>query len=202
MKHRPLALICAGVTVALALVFGMGSACDSSSQDQDRKAAARKAENRHVYQPTHNVDFNNYDLRLRMADDPTTILWCTFAWPQAGLGLVTVPIAGKLTDSGITPFPPDSNRTSDFTPDPDPNGMYGTSAEFRYGFDPTRTQYHEFTLMPSYCTNVPTKYQQAKTTIIVEAAPTLVSLTRAAEQALRSGDADKALSILQGAESK
>lgn len=185
------------------VMVGTASSCGGGTSASDASQKASDQLQSQVYQSKHNVEFRNYNLRQKMADDPSTILWCTFAWPgQIGQQLVTVPIAGKLTSSNKRPYA--ATYTADNgapgTEVPGPDHMFGSSAEYRYGFDPTLTQYSDFTDLPSYCTNVPTVWQQNQTTIISQTSTTLNSISKAAQQAIKDGDPTKAAAILKTAE--
>lgn len=192
-----------GIAVGVLLLVLTAASCGGGTSASDASQKASDKLQGQVYQSKHNVEFRNYNLRQKMADDPSTILWCTFAWPgQIGQQLVTVPIAGKLTSSNKRPYPgtttADNNGPGIEVPGPD--HMYGSSAEYRYGFDPTLTQYSDFTDLPSYCTNVPTVWQQNQTTIISQTSTTLDSISKAAQAAIKSGDPSKAAAILKTAE--
>jgi hypothetical protein len=199
---------------AVVTVAGCSDNAPDKSQKDAIKSAKERSENRQIFRPTHDVDFNNYNSRMRLADSPATILWCTF-FPPGVQGVsnastpgqaITVPIAGKLTDAGVTPFPPaspalpDSDGDGTWYPFPAPDGMYGTAGDYRFGFDPTRAIYYEFTDLASFCTTEPTVFQSQDTRLVIDTDSSLASLTRAAEDALRKGDADRALEILKGAE--
>lgn len=195
---------CSSLAFAVALLAGCGG---SSAQNASQKASDRLQKK--IYQSTHNVEFRNYNLRQKVSDDPSTILWCTF-FPPGVQGATngstpgqtfTVPIAGKLTSSAKRPY--SGTYTSDNgtpgTEVPGPDHMFGSSAEYRYGFDPTLGIYYEFTGLSSFCTTEPTVWQ-SHTTIIADTSKTLASLTRAAEAALRAGDAKKAAQLLKQAD--
>lgn len=173
-----------------------------SAQEQAQNAAANSANSNGFYVPKNHLEQKNYNDRQRLADDPATIIWCTFFPPTVGQEPITVPIAGKLTSSGKKPVPDSAASDPNWTQDPGPDGMYGSSAEYRYGFDPTRTVYYDFTQLPSICTNAPLIWQKNKTTIAVGTDTTLSSLDKAASAALAKGNAKQAAQILRGAESK
>lgn len=205
-------MLVALVAFMIAATACEGGAAPSDDQKSAIERAKDQAKGRQIYKPSHDVDFKNYNDRMRLADSPATILWCTFFPPGVQSvtdgstpgQAITVPIAGKLTDAGVTPFPPASPATvygDGYTwyPYPAPDGMYGTAGDFRFGFDPTRAIYYEFTDLPAFCTSEPTVWQADSTDIVVDTDSTLTSATRAAESALRDGDAERALSILKGA---
>lgn len=196
-------VISATLSVALLLTAGL-TACSTGGTTASKQAQKQSNQLQgQIYQSQHDIEFNNYNLRQRMADDPSTILWCTFAFPNTGLQPITVPIAGKLTSSNKRPYD-DHVYTQDYGAEelPGPDHMFGSSSEYRYGFDPTRTIYYDFTGLPSFCTNTPLVWQKNETHIVVETAATLGSIDKAAQSALKAGDAKKALEILKGAESK
>lgn len=179
-------LVCATVLAGC----GQPSASDIAQSQSD-------ALQKQVYQSKHNVEFRNYNLRQKIADDPSTILWCTFFPPTVGQEPITVPIAGKLTSSFKRPYAStDGNGEV-----PGPDHMFGASSEYRYGFDPTLTQYSDFTLLASYCTTVPTVWQANKTTIVSDTSATLNSVSQAAQQAIKDGHAEKALALLKTTDS-
>jgi len=198
VRQRTTALVIVAIAFVAASTIGVTS-CGGTPNQQAQREASRAAANFHFYVQHNMTEQKNYNLRLQLEDDPATILWCTFSWPGSGGAqqLVTVPIAGKLTSSSKRPTPTaDSNGNENA----DGTGMYGPSVQYRYGFDPTRTIIYEFTDLPSFCTNEPLVWQKNQTNIVSETDATLNSLTRAAEQALRSGDAQKALALLKRAD--
>lgn len=127
------------------------------------------AENRQNVVLKNDVEGKNYNRRLALADDPASLIWCTAYPPAANQKAFTVPIVGKLTSGGKRPTPTersfagggDGAIADDFyTPEvPGPDGMFGTSGEYRYGFDPAGN-YHEFYGMAVRCTSVPTIVQK------------------------------------------
>lgn len=191
---------------ALAVVAaGCGGGKKSSAVSASQKASA--ALQSQIYQDKNNVEFKNYNDRQKLADDPSTILWCTFYPPTVGQQPFTYPIAGKLTSSNKRPYSTtayiDAGNYAWYPKDvPGPDHMFGSSSEYRYGFDPTRTQYVDFTALPSFCTNKPTTYQANKTNIVVTTDATLNGIDKAAQAALKAGDAKKAMAILSQAGSK
>lgn len=194
--------------VPLALIL---AACSNSGPSAAEKAQqASDNLQKQIYQSQHNVEFRNYNLRQKKADDPSEILWCTF-FPPGIQGVsngstpgqaITVPIAGKLTSSNKRPYAgtttADNNGPGIEVPGPD--YMYGSSAEYRYGFDPTLTTYYEFTNLASFCTDAPTVWQTQSTQIVVQTQQTLVNLSEAASAAIKAGDPKKALALLKRAE--
>lgn len=188
--------------LVLPLVACGGQGTTSASDQAQRGSASLQSQ---IYISHHNIEFQNYNLRQKMADDPSTILWCTFFPPTMGQEPFTVPIAGKLTSSNKRPYQStryeaDSNGVYAYE-NAGPDKMYGSSSEYRYGFDPTRTIYYDFTSLASFCTNEPTVWQKNQTNVVIQTDTTLNSLDRAAQQALRAGHAAQALSLLKKADS-
>ncbi len=95
MTRRRVLLVIAAI-VALA-------GCSTALQDSQRRVWDN-ANRRAPYEMKNDVEFNNYSRRQQIADDPTTILWCTSAFPVTGAPLFTVPIVGKLTSGGKRPY--------------------------------------------------------------------------------------------------
>lgn len=155
----------AAATLALA-------ACDTPQYKAQREAELRAA-NRAAFVPQNALDFDNYDRRLRLSDDPTTIVWCSAAFPTPGAPIITVPIVGKLTSGGKRPF----------GTDPGPDGMYGSSGEYRYGFTPGGNMV-DFTGIATFCTTEPTVWQREATTIVVAQDPGLAAASATAQRAL------------------
>jgi hypothetical protein len=172
----------AACAVALAL-----TGC--TAQDNASQAATDLAANRtDIYIMKNDVEFKNYNKRQQIADDPTTILWCTFAFPIPSSPLVTVAVVGKLTSGGKRPF----------DTQPGPDGMYGTSGEYRYGFAPGDV-YSDFYGLPTYCTNKPMIWQRQDTKIVMGADPVLMDAQNRAQAAMKSGNTTEANRILSEA---
>lgn len=212
MFKRTTTLVVAGALVLTLAACG-GSTPSKSAVDQSQKAS--NALQSRIYQAQHNIEFRNYNLRQKVADDPSTILWCTFFPPGVqGVGnastagqAFTVPVAGKLTSSNKRPYSDvryvDAGNYAWYQQQvPGPDHMFGASSEYRYGFDPTLTTYYDFTGLASFCTTEPTVWQAKQTQIVVNTDKTLTALTHAAEAAIKAGDPQKALSLLKTAESK
>lgn len=193
-----------GYVFAAVLLIVLPTACGKSNATKARDTARDNSSSYHWYVPHNEVEMRNINWKQEIADDPATIMWCTFSWPgfagasdnSAAGNLVTIPIAGKLTSSGKRPFPA-LDGSGDENPGSD--GTYGSSSDYRYGFGPEgKADYTDFYLMPSICTTQP-KIWQANTTIITNTDTTLQSLSDAASAALKSGDAKKAQQILDRA---
>jgi hypothetical protein len=119
-------LVLAVVSVLATVLLIGSSGCDN--QQRAKQDAVDTANNRNYYTMKNDVEYKNYDRRIRLADDPTTILWCTSAFPGVPSSLFTVPIVGKQTSGSKRPF----------DTEPGPDGMYGTSGDYRYGFTPAK----------------------------------------------------------------
>ena len=141
-----------------------------------------------IYVMKNDVEYRNYNRRQQLADDPTSILWCTSAFPVPGSPMFTIPIVGKLTSGSKRPFP-----ISDTQPGPD--GMYGSSGEYRYGFT-TSGMYADWYNMQTFCTTEPTVWQRQSTTLVMQADPELLRVQTAARAALARGDTAEANRIL------
>lgn len=175
---------------ALVCVSAIGIAsCNPQQESMDR--ATIKAESRESYVQENDIEFQNYDRRQRMSDDPSTIIWCTSAYPFPGTPLFTVPVVGKLTSGGKRPFPVTEGQ-------PGPDGMYGSSGEYRYGFTPAGTMV-DFYGISTFCTTEPTVWQRENTTVVMTIDPTLSRAQAQASAALRRGDNAGAARILSAA---
>lgn len=193
MKRYSLSQIWA-VLSTLLLIAIVAAAC--TSQDQALWQARENAANRTYYVPTHDVEGRNYDWRLHMSDDPAQIVWCTMFPPTPGVKPFTVPITGKLTSGGKRPFP----QMNGTTEDPDAQGMYGSSGEYRYGFGPTGMQeYYDSYQMPTFCTTQPLVWQAELTVIVQEKNGILQDASVRAHDALVKGDTAGAAQILNDA---
>jgi hypothetical protein len=188
--------------VVMLVVFAFGAACDfvPTEQQKSQTEAVQRAADRHPYVPKNDLEFKNYDKRQRLADDPTAILWCTsFPW---GHKPFTVPVVGKLTSGAKRPYPTEqvyNGTTSQWYPElPGPDGMYGSSGEYRYGFSPAGI-YQDFYNMPTFCTMEPTVWQREETTIVLKIDEGLQKAHSAAQQALKSGKPAEATKILEDA---
>lgn len=204
-------LLLAPLTLAFVLA-GCGTGSHQTPNAQQQAQAASNALQSQVYQAKHNVEFKHYNLRQKIADDPSTILWCTF-FPPGVQGVTngstpgqafTVPIAGKLTSSNKRPYNNvrywDAGNSSWYPNEvPGPDHMFGASSEYRYGFDPTLSVYYDFTDLASFCTTSPTIWQ-SHTQIVADTSSTLSNLTRAASAAIRAGHPEKAAKLLQQAD--
>lgn len=152
-------------TAAIAL-----SSCSSDSSSNAQKTALETAQSRKNYIPKNDVEAKNYNARQALADDPATLIWCSVFPTNPNIKPFTIPIVGKLTSGNKRPDPTLLSKTgNDYTYNPDlpgSDGMYGTSGEYRYGFDPAG-QYHDFYNLETYCTTVPDIIQKQTTMISV-----------------------------------
>ena len=174
------------VVVTLAL---MGSGCDTAPAPVTGDDIAN---NRQNYAPANDVEGNNYNARQRLADQPATLIWCTAFPTSPNAKAFTVPIVGKLTSGNKRPYSTsrtiiDGDTTGmEYEPEKaGPDGMFGNSGEYRYGFDPAGN-YHDFYNLETYCTTVPNIIQKEQTTIIVRSDTDLTSLDRQIEAALKA----------------
>lgn len=153
-----------GGVAAVGLIFGV-VAC-SSEPEKPSSSGQNIADKRQNVTLKNDVEGKNYNRRLQLADDPASLIWCTGYPPAANQKAFTVPIVGKLTSGNKRPTPTEKVRIdtdtlgSEYNPElPGPDGMFGSSGEYRYGFDPAGN-YHEFYGMAVRCTSVPTIIQK------------------------------------------
>lgn len=178
-----------GAAAALALVFTTAASCDENAPAGNGADNAKNvADGRQNYVPKNDVEGRNYNARLRIADSPATLIWCSVYPTNPNVKPFTVPIAGKLTSGGKRPFASqdahsNSNSNIYYTEIPDAQGMYGQSGEYRYGFDPAGN-YHDFYGMEVYCTTVPTVIQKNTTEIAITASGDLSAIDKQVEAAL------------------
>lgn len=188
------------VVLILLMVTGCVPATESQSSKQLELYEEAAANAANAYVPKNDLEFNNYNRRQQIADDPTTLLWCTFFPVTVGQEPFTVPIVGKLTSSGKRPFPETIVKQfeyhgSYFPELVQPDKMYGSSSEYRFGFTPADF-YIDFTDLASFCTTEPTTWQQNQTHLIMEPASGWKDLQSQAQQALKDGNFDEAIQIL------
>lgn len=163
--------------------------CTQQQRDQDQ--VREKVEARKTFIPMNDVEFKAYNKRQARADDPTAIMWCTTAFPIPSSPIFTVPIVGKLVSGDKKPLP-----TDNLTPGPD--GMYGHSNPYEYGFSPTDS-YWDFRSMSMVCTDTPTVWQREATKIAMPNDPQLMIAHTAAREALKAGKPEEANRILSEA---
>ncbi len=183
MTRRRVLLVIAAI-VALA-------GCSTALQDSQRRVWDN-ANRRAPYEMKNDVEFNNYSRRQQIADDPTTILWCTSAFPVTGAPLFTVPIVGKLTSGGKRPYEGDPEKNIG------PDGMFGHSGEYRYGFGPDGV-YSDFYSLCTYCTSEPSVWQKESTELVLKTDEALFQAQQAAREALAAGNPEEAQRILEEA---
>lgn len=181
------------LVVLFAAVFIL-TAC-ATPQSEAQYKTEQIALNRTYYIPKNDVEGRNYNWRLQVADDPNTILWCTYFPPTAGLKPITVPIMGKLTSGGKRPFPEFSQSYEN----PDAQSMYGSSGDYRFGFGPSgMNEYYDF-YQNTMCTTIPLVYQAQLTVIVSAKDPTLTAASEQARQLLAQGDSIGAQAVLDQA---
>jgi hypothetical protein len=180
-----------GALLALFLVAFLAS-CGGGAKPQQQAPAMQQAQAQaqanNVYIPKNHVEQNNYNLRQQIADNPATIIWCTSAFSTPGAPMFTVPIIGKLTSGGKRPLPTEQAQIDTDTfgytyyPElPGPDGMYGSSGEYRYGFGPDGT-YYEFYGIETTCSSQPTIFQKENTKIVGGIDPALAAAQQQASK--------------------
>lgn len=183
--------------VVLIFALSVGTAAcgggGSGSSAAQRAAKGNADLQSRIYAQQNNIEFNNYNDRQKIADDPTTILWCTAYPANPNARPVTVPIVGKLTSSEKRPYATsqvvdfsgiDSNSYSPERPGPDK--MFGASVAYRYGFTPAHV-YVDFTGIETVCTTQPTVYQAQQTDIMIKTDPGLAAAAQQAQAQLKAG---------------
>lgn len=188
---------------ATVLLTGLGlTACTGPGPAVTQAQANSQKLQAQVYQQHTNVEFQNYNERQKVADDPATILWCTAYPTNPNAKPLTFPIRGKLTSSNKRPYPTTTlagdNGSTYTTEVPGPDSMYGESSEYRYGFTPGGV-YVDFTGLETACTTEPTVYQKQQTDIVLQTDQALVDASGQARAALQANDPAKATQILEQA---
>lgn len=178
--------------LALAALAVPGLTACTTDERTSQQQAADVAASRQNYIPTNDVEGHNYNARQAIADNPSTLIWCTAFPTSPNAKAFTVPIVGKLTSGNKRPYPTSqevgggNTGTSYYNPElPGPDGMYGSSGEYRYGFDPAGN-YHDFYNVETYCTTVPNVVQKEQTTIVVKVAGDLNVVDQQVEAALKA----------------
>jgi hypothetical protein len=197
-RWRGLVVLAAALVSLLVL-----TACDTSQSPAETQAQQKSQQlQAQVYRQHNNVEFQNYNERQKVADDPATILWCTAYPANPSAKPLTFPIRGKLTSSNKRPYPTAVAETGTdltYTPEvPGPDSMYGSSAEYRYGFTPAGV-YVDFTNLETVCTTEPTVYQKQQTDIVLQTDQGLSTASAQARAALQGNDPAKAERILEQA---
>lgn len=159
-----------------------------SPQGQAYQEAVNKAAQRRPYIQQNNIEFDNYDRRQKITDDPTIIQWCTSAFSVPGSPIFTVPVVGKLTSGNKRPF----------SSEPGPDGMYGSSGEYRFGFTPGGN-YADWYNLETFCTTEPTVWQKERTEIVLQTDAALFEAQKRAQQALQNNKPEEANKILEEA---
>ncbi|MCR4312597.1 MAG: hypothetical protein NUV56_04935 [Candidatus Uhrbacteria bacterium] len=179
---------------ALLLFFPLLMGEDSCLSERQRSAieVQRRAQDVAAYVPANGIEMSNYNRRGKIADDPTTILWCTSAFPIPSSPLFTVPVIGKLTSGGKRPFQGDSDGTMD------PNGMYGSSGDYRYGFTPAG-QYADWYGIATFCTTEPMIWQRQNTEMVMATDPKLMAAHEEARRLLAANKPEEASAVIEKA---
>jgi len=195
-SKNTLRLLLGGIALVVLLAGCQGDTATPSQNAQ--QAAQDKANSHNPYIPVNDVEFNNYNQRMKISDDPTTILWCTSSWNIPSSPLFTIPVVGKLTSANKRPYSTSQVKntyqdSATYSPElPGPDGMFGTSADYRYGFTPAGV-YVDFYNMATFCTTEPTVWQRQNTTIVLGQDNGLTIAQQAAQAKLAEAiKADKA----------
>lgn len=191
------ALAAAG-TLVLAL-----AACTPDEQSTQYDQIEKNAQGFETYDIKNNVELRNYNRAQELYDNPSAIQWCT-AFPSSNSApIVTLPIAGKLTTSATSYFPPTNVRESSVNnlnvPARSVDGLFHGDSFYRYGFTPAG-QYVDFSnSLELLCTTALTEFQRQNTFVEgVDTEANVDELQKAAEEALAAGDGQKAADILEG----
>lgn len=191
MKKSRLAQIGIGIT---ALVVGASLSACSGQQDNTppaQKAAEQTANQRNNYIPKNDVEGHNYNARQALADNPSQIIWCSVYPTNPNVKAFTIPIVGKLTSGNKRPYSTSQvqnyyQSSNTYSPElPGSDGFYGTSGEYRYGFDPSGN-YHDFYNLETYCTSVPDVIQRQTTQIAITSTGDIGLLSTQAEAAIKA----------------
>lgn len=194
-----------GMAAAAVAVTVTLSACEENqtTPPNAQREAAKRAEQRSNYVPKNDIEASNYNKRQEISDQPSTILWCTAFPSNPSAPAITVPVVGKITSGSKRPYPTEQLRidtdTMGYTYNPElpgPDGMYGSSGEYRYGFRPDGVMV-DFYNLETFCTTEPTVYQREKTVIDLGTNDALAGVTQQAEDALKAGDAAEAQRLLE-----
>lgn len=172
--------------------------------NESQRDAIHKAAQRSVYQPKNDLEFKNYNKRQQLADDPTTILWCTAFPNNPSAPMLTYPVAGKLSSGNKRPYATTqaiagAQSTRQYNPElPGADGMYGTSGDYRYGFTPAGV-YVDFYEVPTVCSTEPSVVQRQSTKLVLQSDPELLEAQNRAKAALAENKPDQAQKILEEA---
>lgn len=193
-----------GLALALLVLASCGGGLTDNSgtnQRSSQQAALDKAKDNVIYADKNHIELDNYNHRQALADDPTTLLWCTSSFPQPNSPMFTVPVVGKLTSGGKRPYPTTQTiytyqSSGTYFPElPGPDGMYGVSGEYRYGFTPAGF-YVDFYNIATFCTTELTVFQRESTIVMLAQDDAVGKAQTAAQAALKAGDPAKATQIL------
>lgn len=207
MKSGSKILGAVAVAAVAALAFTGCSASEGMAETPTRKSQLQDSQasfdQRRAPEVTGDAEYNNYiKAQEEIYDDPSNILWCTAAFPNATSPIFTVPIAGKLTSSSVSFFPNTITRKYSAYESygwvqeeaQSVDGMYhGNPGPYRYGFTPGG-QYVDFTGLAVFCSTALTEFQRVSLTA---GGSENDGVTERAEQALRDGDPAKADEILK-----
>jgi len=173
-----------------ALLFGLAS-CSAGTQnnaDQSKQSAQQKADQRVNYDSINDVEGKNYNARQKLADNPNTIIWCSVYPTNPNVKPYTVPIVGKLTSSNKRPYSTSkavSGYDETYSPEvPGPDGMYGASSQYRYGFDPAGNYWDFSENLEAVCSSVPTVIQKNTTDFAITVKGDITQLSKQANAAL------------------
>ncbi len=183
-----------GVILAVC-VASCGEVATNPQQDAMNRAR-ESSRNADIYIPRNGLELSNYNRRQEVADDPTTILWCTM-FPFGDTGPITFAVVGKLTSGNKRPYPTEQVRGSDYNYYPElagPDGMYGSSGEYRYGFGPDNV-YHDVYGLQTYCTTQPMVYRRQPSGMTVAVVDgRLAQASQRAREVLQGGLTDGVVS--------
>lgn len=189
MNRKKMLLLSVASIIGLSFIAGCSEE-EKVVDDRVKQANQAKADNRYV--PTNGVESRNYYGRQRVADDPASLLWCTEYPSNMNVKPFTVPIVGKLTSGNKRPYPTSriiiDNDTygHEYNPElPGEDQFYGSSGDYRYGFDPAGN-YHEFWGLESYCSTVPSVVQKNTTDISVTVSGELSAVDAKVQEALKN----------------
>lgn len=174
---------------ASVLLLSMAACTPSQKAGQEINNAA---ENRSPYIPKNSVEYDNYNKAQELFDNPSAIIWCT-AFPNGGSApVITTPIKGKLTSSSTSYFAGSDANGENRSVD----GMYhGNPPGYRFGFTPGGAYVSFEGGINVICTTQLTEFQRQKTFVSID---NLVSDNqKAAENALKTGDSQKAVELLK-----
>lgn len=183
------------IVAAVMAMTALATACkDDKVKTSGTDNAIAIVQSRSVYNPKNDVEGKNYNARQKLADNPATIIWCSAYPTNQNVKPFTVPIVGKLTSGNKRPYPTLQDKTYEnsgtYNPElPGPDGFYGTSGEYRYGFDPAGN-YWDFYNVETVCTSEPTVIQKNTTDISVSVDPTAITTAEAALKVCRAADSD------------